>query len=263
MLNRRNRLNPRSLRDGLLCPPSLAFALVLSVGLLASCSRKDPADQFSPDDIAIAHAEPIDGVYERDYTPQPRRVKDGEPDAVPEKVAQSILSQLDQRGGSARDLAEGLRDCSAMHATGVSALKTACGDEYNEPTVECLRKEGHGQKSIGQILAARRFDLNGDGVPDYVIADRYYCNALSANNSNVYFIMLSDAKKGFHLGYADWATMNLLVVRHPKTEQLTVVEKSSKLYGTRTAIFDIRDNELVERICLREDDSGFSACTPH
>lgn len=263
MLKRRNAVDERHRLNGPTDQTIRTLPLVLLTILLTACNREESTSKFTQEDVAIAHAESIDGLYERVYMQPARLIKETEPDAVPEKVVQSLLSQLDQRDDSGKALAEALRDCSALHATTVKVPKTACGDEYNEPTVSCLRQEGHGQKAIGQILAAKRFDLNDDDVPDYVIADRYYCNALSANQSNVYFVMLSDGGQRFQLGYADWAVSDLLVVQHPSTRKKIVVEKSSKLYGTRTAIFEIQHHKLVERTCLSEDDNGFSACTPH
>ncbi len=211
-------------------------------------------------DIKLADAEPLASITNR-LIGKERLVRADEPDAVSEKIAQSLIVQLEGWGGKGKGLAQSLRECSALQAIAMENRKSSCVNDYSgEADVSCLIKHGIGQKSVGQSLTADRFDLNVDGVPDYIISDRYYCNGLSANQSNVYFVMLSDKKGGFKLAYADWASFGLQVVEHPVTKEKILIEQAPKNYGVYSRIMQLVDGKYVSRICVLRDDKGYSRC---
>ena len=192
-----------------------------------------------------------------------RIVRANEADAVSEKIAQSLIAQLGHGGVEAQKLADSLRTCSASHASKMQGDKSSCFDTDGEDAAPgCLVKRGVGQKSVGQILTADRFDLNGDGIPDYIMSDRYYCLDLSANQAGVYFVMLSGPKGDFDLAYADWATSALEVVVDPVKGGKVLIERSPKTYGIYSRVLQLVNKKFVPRICIVNDENGFSRCDP-
>jgi hypothetical protein len=236
---------------------NLGLGVVLSLAI-SGCNR---SQEVPPEDIALIRQDPMPSQT-RSLIGQPRPIRDQEPDAVPEAIAKSLLQQLASWEPDGKDWAQSLRECAALHAFEVNARQTnPCENDYTgEPDMACLLNKGYGQKTMGQILMADRFDLNGDGVKDYLISDRYYCNQLSANQSSAYFVMLSGPEKAFHLAYADWASYGLEVFQHPKTQQPVVVERAGKTYGTYSRIHELRNGRLVERSCIVEDAQGVGLC---
>ena len=218
--------------------------------------------QVSPADIALVQ-QPVLPSRMNSLIGKPRVVRDSEPDAVPEPVAQALLQQLRTWGLKGPEFVHALMECSARHAFEVGKRGRPCKDEYTgEADPQCLVENGYGRRTIGQTLMADRYDLNGDGIGDYLIADRYYCHSLSANQSNVQFVMLSRPDKTFRLAYADWAVFGLEVVNDPRTGQPVVIERAPKTYGLYSRVYRLAEGRLTERTCIVADDSGFSHCPP-
>jgi hypothetical protein len=211
-------------------------------------------------DIKIASLHALDSKANR-LIGKERVVRPDEPDFVSEQVAQSLISQLANWEGNGKGLAEDLQECSAIHAAYMLGNKSSCFHEYSGEAEEgCLVKRGYGRKSVGQALTADRMDLNDDGILDYIISDRYYCPRLSANQSNVYFVMLSSGKNNFRLSYADWASYGLNVVQDPTSGAKILVEKAPKLYGTYTRIMHLVEGKFVPRVCIFQNEQGYSEC---
>lgn len=215
--------------------------------------------EVSKADIAIATAKPV--ASRARTLDVARDVKPQEPDFVPEKIAQSAIEQL-SGWSNGKELSDALLYCSAIRASRVQGNKSSCFDEGGDEdgSAACLVKQGYGRTSVGQALKAEKIDLNGDGMPDYILSDRYYCGGLSANQSAVYFVLLSQSAGGFRLAYADWASYFLEVVSEPSSGAMILVEKGLKTYGTFTRIMHTIDGKYVPRACVVEDDRGFHKC---
>lgn len=234
---------------------SLTF-LAASV-LLQGCQS---GNEVSQSDIQIATAQPLKSIA-RDLE-HPRTVKASEPDFVPEDIAQKAMAQLGRWGKQGEELKQGLLYCSALRTFKASGKPSSCFGDYSdeESGTACLVQRGYGKKMVGQALMADRFDLNADGVPDYLLSDRYYCGSLSANQSNVYLVMLSQPSGQYDLAYADWASFGLQVVVDPATKAHVLVEKAAKSYGEFTRIFHLQGGRYVPRACVHQDDTGFHKC---
>lgn len=211
-------------------------------------------------DLELVAAKPLDAQARR-LIGEARVVRPSEPDAVSEKVAQSLIVQLENWGGKGKELATTLRECSALHALGMRKNRSSCVDDYSGmPDTSCLIKRGYGQGTVGQSLAADRYDLNNDGIADYVISDRYYCQGLSANGANVHFVLLSRTRHDYRLAYADWASYTLEVVERPGTAEKVLIERAAKAYGTFSRILQLVDGKYVPRVCIFEDAQGYDLC---
>lgn len=211
-------------------------------------------------DLQLIEAKPLASKARR-MIGEARPIRPDEPDAVSEKVAQSLIRQLENWGGKGKELAAALRECSALHVMRVHKDYSTCTDEYSgDVDVQCLIKRRIGQKEVEQMLTADRYDLNADGIDDYVISDRYYCGQLSANQSNVYFVMLSRTKDDFRLAYADWAAERLNVVEEPASKQKVVIEQAYHLYGDFSTVMKLVDGKYVPRVCIVKKDEGYSSC---
>jgi len=209
-------------------------------------------------DIKLVSAKPLDSMAKQ-LIGKERVIRPDEPDAVSETIAQSLIHQLESWGENGKGLAESLRYCSASHAAAMSKKKSSC-EFRGEADPGCLLKQGYGRKTVGQILTADRFDLNGDGIDDYIISDRYYCFGLSGNGANVYFVMLSHTKNDFGLAYADWASLGLEVVADPTSGTKVIIERAAKSYGIYSRVMHQVDGKFVPRVCIIQDQEGFSRC---
>ena len=159
-----------------------------------------------------------------------------------------------------KELAQSLYSCSAAHAYTLSRSST-CDNEFGgDIDNTCLLKHGFGRRSVGQALTADKIDLNGDKIPDYLISDRYYCMTLSANQSNVFFVLLSQPSGEFRLSFADWASYGLAVVENPISKEKVLIERAPKTYGTYTKILHLENGRYRPRICVLKDEHGFSKC---
>ncbi len=236
----------------------LVNLLILAcLALISACGQKDAG--VSDEDIRVSNLEPLPQTSNR-LIGKERQVKPSEPDYVPEPVAQSLKTQLAKwpNGG---ELAGALSYCSGVLVSTRLGMKSACDDGYSDrPERSCIEQHGYGRKSIGQALTADRIDLNGDGVKDYIISDRYYCQDLSANQSNVYFVMLSNARKDFTLAYADWASYAMYAVDDRVKGKLVLIESAGKSYGTYSTIYELRDSKYLPKACIFHDEKGYSAC---
>lgn len=241
-------------------PRRSKFATVLTITsavLISACSQK--AVGVSEEDIRVSNLEALPDISNR-LIGKERQVKPNEPDYVPEPIAQSLKAQL-AKWPKGAELAGALSYCSGALVSKRLGAKSACdGDFVVEPENSCIEQHGYGRKSIGQALTADRRDLNGDGVKDYIISDRYYCQNLSANQSNVYFVMLSNSKKEFALAYADWASYGMYVVDDKVNDKLVLIESAGKSYGTYSTIYELRDSKYFAKACIFHDDKGYSAC---
>jgi hypothetical protein len=227
------------------------------LALLLGCQS---GDEISQSDIQISTTEPLESKSRAfEHT---REVKAREPDFVPEDLAQRVITELSHWGQQGEELKHGLLYCSALRAFYASGKSSLCFDDYSDEqsSTECLMKRGYGKKSVGQALKADRFDLNADGVPDFLLSDRYFCSAISANQASVYLVMLSQPSGQYNLAYADWAASDLAVVVNPETKTNVLVEKSAKSYGSSTRIFHLVDGRYVPRTCVRQDNEGFHKC---
>jgi len=234
-----------------------SFLVFSSVAMVSACGQKPSG--VSDEDIRISNLEVLPGISNR-LIGKERQVKPSEPDYVPEPIAQSLRTQLAKWPNGA-ELAEALSYCSGALVSKRLGAKSACEGEYSDqPESACLTQHGYGKKSIGQALTADRHDLNGDGVDDYIISDRYYCQNLSANQSNVYFVMLSTSKNEFRLAYADWATGGVYVVEDKVHGKPVLVEQLGKASGTYTTLYQLLDSKFVPKTCVLHDDKGYSAC---
>lgn len=234
------------------------LCLGLCVALAGQGCHKRSAD-IDETDLQIASAESIKSTA-RKMIGEDRIIAPSEPDYVPEKVARTLIQQLQQSTDKDKELAKNLYACSAEHAYKLSKHHP-CDNEFSGETDEaCLRKHGFGKNTVGQALAADRIDLNSDGIPDYIVSDRYYCMTLSANQSNVYFVMLSQPNGAWTLAYADWASYGLSVVHNPVNKELMLIEQAPKTYGTYTRIMALTNGRYTPRICVLQDEHGASKC---
>ncbi len=235
----------------------LAIVLTItSVALVCACSQK--ATGVSDEDIRVSNLEALPDISNR-LIGKERQVKPNEPDYVPEPIAQSLKTQLG-KWPKGEELAGALSYCSGALVSNRLGAKSACDDGYSpKPENSCIEKHGYGRKSIGQALTADRRDLNGDGVNDF-ISDRYYCDGLSANQANVYFVMLSNSKKDFKLAYADWASYVMYVVYDKVNGKPVLIESAGKSYGTYPTIYELRDSKFMPKACVFHDEKGYSAC---
>ena len=240
---------------------------VLTTFVTAIYIWRQEAGRPSAADLNLISIKPLESKMSHSSDGE-RVVRSDEPDAVSEKVAQSLMSQLKTKGKhgrelakDGRDLAEDLAACSAIHASKMQGDKSSCFDEYSgEADSACLIKRGFGRKSVGQVLTADRFDLNGDGIRDYIITDRYYCHFMSANQSQVFFVMLSHKKEGFHLAFADWIFDRFVVVEEPKSGSKVLIERHEKAYGIFNTIMQLEGGKYVPRVCIVEDEHGVNLC---
>lgn len=227
------------------------------LGLVGASGCNTSSAEVSKADMAIASAKPI--ASRLGTTNIPRDVKPQDPDFVPEKIAQAVLKQL-RSWSNGKEFGDALLNCSAVRASKVQGDKSSCFESESGDPTACLVKRGYGRKSVGQALAADKVDLNGDGTPDYILTDRYYCMELSANQAQVHFVLLSQPSGDFRLVYADWTSNYLEVVLEPTTGAKVLVEKAHKTYGTYTRIMHMIDGKYVPRACVVEDDRGFHNC---
>ena len=240
---------------------------VLTTFVTAIYIWRQEAGRPSAADLNLISIKPLESKMSHSSDGE-RVVRSDEPDAVSEKVAQSLMSQLKTKGKhgrelakDGRDLAEDLAACSAIHASKTQGDKSSCFDEYSgEADSACLIKRGFGRKSVGQVLTADRFDLNGDGIRDYIITDRYYCHFMSGNQSQVFFVMLSHKKEGFHLAFADWIFDRFVVVEEPKSGSKVLIERHEKAYGIFNTIMQLEGGKYVPRVCIVEDEHGVNLC---
>lgn len=238
--------------------PAILLGLASSLLLLA-CTPKTP--QVAAEDIRIAKLEPLAVSGPDRNIEKVRVVKSSEPDYVPEPVAQALLAQLKQWPKTGAELGSALNTCSAQLAVKQLGDKSACREAMGEDEeAACHKQHGYGRKTVGQALMADHRDLNGDGVKDYIISDRYYCQALSANQGAVYFVMLSQPKGGYQLAFADWAAPTLYAVDAKVDGKAVLVERIAKLDGATTRILNLVDAKYVRKSCLFEDEHGYSAC---
>lgn len=253
-------LNPSRRARACLSVLAVLTVLVALAALLGVWPGLGLRSTVSPADVALVR-HPVLPSRMNSLIGKPRIVRDSEPDAVPEPVAQALLLQLGSWGPKGQEFVDALKECSARHAFAVGERGPPCEDEHTgDADPQCLLRRGYGRRTLGQTLMADRFDLNGDGIGDYLIADRYYCHSLSANQSNVQFVMLSGADKTFRLAYADWASYGLVVVNEPRTAKPVVIERAPKMYGTYNRVYQLVDGRLTPRTCIFEDDRGFEPC---
>lgn len=225
--------------------------------LISACGQK--AGGVSDEDIRVSNLEPLPSIA-RSMVGKERQIKPSEPDYVPEPIAQSLKAQV-AKWPKGEKIAEALGYCSGALVSERLGAKSACaGADLISPESSCIEKHGYGRKSIGQTLTADRQDLNGDGIKDYIISDRYYCQSLSANAANVHFVMLSNSKKDFTLAYADWASLGLVVVDDKVKGRLVLLEQAVRSYGTFSTIYELIDSKYVAKACVLRDDDGYSAC---
>lgn len=236
----------------------IAAAILLPLASLAVWTQT--RSPFEPADLELAAADPLPSQVTQQIG-KARAIRPDEADAVSEKVAQSLLVQLDTWGGKGKELAASLRKCSALLALDMRQNRSACVDDYSGmPDIECLAKRGYGKKTVGQALAADRYDLNNDGIADYIVSDRYYCPDLSANAASVYFVLLSRSRDDYRLAYADWASYTLQVVERPGTTEKVLIERAAKAYGTFSRILQLVDGKYVRRVCIFQDAEGYGPC---
>ncbi len=228
------------------------------LALVSACGQK--VDGVSDEDIRVSSLQPLPSIA-RSLVGQERQVKPSEPDYVPEPIAQSLKSQV-AKWPKGEKIAGALSYCSGALVSKRLGAKSACNDDGDSMLAEssCIEKHGYGRKSIGQALTADRQDLNGDGIKDYIISDRYYCESLSANAASVHFVMLSNSKKDFTLAYADWASLGLVVVDDKVKGRLVLLEQAVRAYGTFSTIYEEIDSKYVAKACVLHDDKGYSAC---
>lgn len=238
--------------------PAILLGLASSLLLLA-CTPKTP--QVAAEDIRIAKLEPLAVSGPDRNIGEVRVVKSNEPDYVPEPVAQALLAQLKQWPKTGTELGAALNTCSAQLAATQLGDKSACREAMgDDEAAACYKQHGYGRKTVGQALMADHRDLNGDGVKDYIISDRYYCTNLSANQGAVYFVMLSQPKGGYKLAFADWAAPSLYAVDAKADGKAVLVERIAKLDGATTRILNLVDAKYVRKSCLFQDEHGYSAC---
>ncbi|MYM87310.1 hypothetical protein GTP91_08960 [Rugamonas sp. FT82W] len=238
--------------------PAILVGLASSMLLLA-CAPKTP--QVAAEDIRIAKLEPLASSGAGRDAEKIRLVKSSEPDYVPEPVAQALLAQLKQWPKTGTELGDALNTCSALLAAKQLGDKSACLEAMGEDEeAACHKQHGYGRKTVGQALTADHRDLNGDGVKDYIISDRYYCTNLSANQGAVYFVMLSQPKGGYQLAFADWAAPTLYAVDAKADGKAVLVERIAKLDGATTRILNLVDAKYVRKSCVFQDEHGYSAC---
>lgn len=234
-------------------------ALTNSIDWLEA-EAENSKQKFAAADIQLALAEALPSKM-NSLIGKERVGRPEEPDVVSEKIAQSLLQQLEAWPGKGKEMTEALLECSAQQASTMDGDRSSCVEKYNGAVdVQCLVQRGYGRKSIGQILTTDRLDLNNDCVADYIIKDRYYCNQLSANQSNVYFVLLSRSKNDFRLAYADWASYGLEVVKSPVDGTNVLIERAPKSWGVFNRIMQLSNGEFTTRICIFEDKTGFSRC---
>lgn len=231
--------------------------VLASAGMLAACGQK--ASGVSDEHIRLSNLEPLPSL-ENSLIGNPRTVKPSEPDYVPEPVAQSLKAQL-AKWEKGAEFVQALGYCSGKLVAERLGEKSACYSDFAiEPDEACVAKHGYGKQSIGQMLAANRHDLNGDGVKDYIISDRYYCHSLSANQANVHFVMLSKSKKEFGLAYADWASHNLSVADDKVSGKLVLLEQAVKSGYQFTKIHQLENSKYVLQACVYRDEKGYKTC---
>ena len=234
--------------------------VAVQLAILLSVSACKASNDVSKSDALIATAEPLESKA-RTFE-QVRDVKASEIDFVPETVMQEAMAQLRSWGKEGRALSDGLFYCSAIRAFRASGKPSSCFGDYGdeEGSAACLVKRGYGKESIGQALSANKVDLNGDGKLDFILSDRYYCRELSANQAQVYLVLLSQPSGSYKLAYAGWASYGLKVVSDPTTKSPILVEKAPKSYGAFTTIMHLVDGRYVPRICLFQDEKGLRKC---
>ncbi len=193
----------------------------------------------------------------------PKLLSSDDRDTLSESLAQTILRELKNFPKDGKELELALLKCSAEFQYQMHPERKTCIDEYaGEPDYACMQKRGWGRKELRQILFAQKLDLNGDGQDDYIVSSRYPHLALNANNSNVYFVLLSKAKKQHYLAYAGWAVDHLEARLNPVNQEVVLTEEIEKLYGKYTVFYQIDPKTLHyhKRICLVEDKDGISLC---
>lgn len=235
-----------------------AAAALVASAFVAGC---EAPNAVSKADARIVQAQPVASkarTFERS-----RVVTADEPDFVPEPVAQAALTQLRQRGKAGNEIAEALLYCSAIEARQVNQHRSCFGDHDDEgASTTCLMKRGVGKNSVGRALTADRFDLNGDGTPDFILSDRYNCRELTANQASVYLVLLSGPGSGHQLAYADWVSNRLEVVADPVSTSLVLVQRAEKTYGMFTRIMSLAEGRYAERACIVQDERGMHPCEP-
>lgn len=238
--------------------PAILLGLASSL-LLLGCGPKTP--QVAAEDIRIAKLEPLAVSGPDRNIEKVRLVKSSEPDYVPEPVAQALLAQLKQWPKTGAELGNALNTCSALLVAKQLGDKSACREAMGEDEeAACHKQHGYGRKTVGQALMADHRDLNGDGVKDYIISDRYYCTNLSANQGAVYFVMLSQPKGGYQLAFADWAAPTLYAVDAKVDGNAVLVEHIAKLDGATTRILNLVDAKYERKSCVFQDEHGYSPC---
>ena len=133
-------------------------AITLLLILIYAYDKKN--SKISEADIKLVSTKPLDSKINR-LIGKERVVRQNEPDAVSEEIVQSLIAQLARRGKNGKELTDSLYLCSAIHASFMLGEKSPCLNEYSgEADQACLVKRGYGRKSVGQVLAADRIDLN-------------------------------------------------------------------------------------------------------
>lgn len=236
-----------------------AALLIPCIVLISACNQK--AARISEEDIRVSNLEALPSIA-NSLIGSERQVKPSEPDYVSEQIAQSLKAQV-AKWPHGEEMSGALSYCAGALVSKRLGAKSACDDEYSmSPESSCIEQHGYGKKSIGQALTADRRDLNGDGIKDYIISDRYYCQSLSANAGSVYFVMLSNSKMEFTLAYADWASSDIHVVDDKVSGKLVLVEQAVRPYGTFSTIYELLESKYVAKACFIHDDKGYSACEP-
>lgn len=239
--------------------PLLFVLFAAFISLAGAFTWSKLAGKVTQKELTLISLKPLPSLMNSDYD-HARVVGLSEPDAVSEKIAQSLISQLKRKGKAGQEFADGLALCSAKHAFEVRPSASMCKNEDDGSLWECLVKRGVGRRVVGQSLMADRFDLNDDGIPDYIITDRSYCGYINANQAQVYFVMLSMAKDDFRLAYADWTSNSIRVVIDPDSGKKVLIEGMAKASGIYSIVFTYINGQYISGRCIVENVQGVDYC---
>lgn len=238
----------------------IVLGILSSACILNGCGKA--TNGIPKEEIAIVSSEPqLSFSTEITFQSEHKKIEPSDPYFVPEKIAHRLVQLLKKETADENNkLAKAILTCSAFEASLRMGSKSACAEApYPEAEGECAMNLGYGKRAIGQALAAVRIDLNGDNKEDYLIADRYYCNGIHANQASAYFVLISKGET-HELAFAEWE-MGLDVVSMPGQKNKLLIGRGYKTYGIFSRIMELQENGKYKiRACVTETEKAYEHC---
>jgi hypothetical protein len=145
-----------------------------------------------------------------------------------------------------------VKTCAAQEGFRLAGEKSRkCGDEYNEPSDECLIEEGLWKGHLSTQLEMKSFDLNSDNMPDYIVTG-VSCTGMTGNAANEYFVFLSQKDKSYDLAVSITAQY-ISVLPKANGGGYLLLEGASQLSGESARIWSLEGNQYSRTACFYKD----------